>query len=148
MILSQVDSIKTNLIENSVEIKVDSLCSSCGFTISNVKFYCYDDDTSITIRGIVETKLVSYLMTWVAGSPEVYVEGTKLIVDKSCTVIISSFDDDGCPVTDRSVLSSPGSMQFGVGIGVGIGCLVLLAVIIALVIVYMKRRKLKRMKIE
>ena len=143
---SQVDAVKTSLIVNAVVIKVNSLCSSCGFAISNVISYCYDDDTSITIRGTVETSLIPYLMTWVAGSPEVNVDGIQLVVDKSCAVVILFFDQDGCPLAAKINSNPSGPMAFRVGIGVGIGCLVLLAIIIALVIVSVRRRKLQGTK--
>ena len=67
----------------------------CNFTIQSLNLTC-SDKTSVTLRGIIDKALLSYLEQWVATKATISAPGVTLTVDSTCAVQIQSLDDPLC----------------------------------------------------
>lgn len=90
-------------IADAVAQAVDESCE-CGFTASDISeagFICFlVTPDKVTYRArinqTISEELVTLIQMWADESVKIAVAGDQLIIDGSCTVNISSFDDPGC----------------------------------------------------
>ena len=138
-------------------ISIDEICQ-CGFSqqsLHNVDttigFQCFDESpTTVTFRGesgaaliANSTQLISYFEQWIATSPTIVVQRSRLNVDSNCDVAID-FSDPECsnitlPADDES--SYVGAVAGGV-LG-GSFALLIIAIVLVIVVLFVKTRHRK-----
>ena len=112
-------------------------------------FQCFDESpTAVTFRGELSaaltansTQLISYIEQWIATSPTIVVQRSRLSVDSTCDVAIDDFSDPEC--SDVSSSADDESSDAGAiagGILGGIFALVIIAVVLVIVVLFIKTR--------
>ena len=156
IIIQEIDPVeKTEGLINSVTKAINELCQ-CGFSQqtfydidTTAGFQCFDESpTTVTFRGELgaaltanSTQLVSYIEQWIATSPTIVVQRSRLSVDSTCDVAIDDFSDPEC-----SDVSSPADDESGDvgaiagGVLGGIFALVIIAVVLVIVVLFVKNR--------
>jgi hypothetical protein len=139
---------------------VNDICQ-CDFSRESFRdiditagFQCFDDSpTAVTFRAEISdslkadsSQLIAYIEQWVSSEPTIVVQSSRLSIDSSCTVEITSFSEPEC--NDVTASSSEDSNSTTVGPIVGSilgGFLVMLlaALIPVLVILSVRSRKKK-----
>ena len=112
-------------------------------------FQCFDKSpTAVTFRGELgaaltanSTQLASYIEQWIATSPTIVVQRSRLSVDSTCDVAIDDFSDPECSDVSSSAddeNSDAGAIAGGI-LG-GIFALVIIALAIVIVVLFIKTR--------
>ena len=116
----------------------------CNFTIQSLNLTCFDK-TSVTLRGIIDKALLSYLELWVATKATISAPGVTLTVDSTCAVQIQSLDDPLC----LEALSSESLASSYRYVIVGMACAIAMAIAIMCIAcgVFLKKKVKKKIKV-
>ena len=133
----------------TVQENTENICQ-CGFSLQHISgsaFECFSNPDEVTFRARLQgtsqassSQLVNYIEQWSTRDVTIAVQGLRLRVDSSCSIVISSFSDPECE-TERQQHTSDSNLPAIVGGGVtGAVALIVTVLIVGLVVIMIKRR--------
>ena len=129
-----------DVVYKSIKDEMEVFCK-CNFTIQSLNLTC-SDKTSVTLRGIIDKALLSYLELWVATKATISAPGVTLTVDSTCAVQIQSLDDPLCleALSSESLASSYRYVIVGMACG-GVFLIAIIGIVVGIVLVRQQRKR-------
>ena len=139
-------NVKLNDVTNAVVQSINQHCQ-CGLTaecITESAFQCFENsERQVTFRarlcGIAQTNtslLLAYLEIFVAQTDStIAVQGVRLDVDSSCSVIINSFGDPQCTMTTASDSTTVAAQSDNTAAIIGGVVAVIVVIIVAVTVI-------------
>ena len=132
----------------TVQENTESICQ-CGFSLQHISgsaFECFSNPDEVTFRARLQgtaqassSQLVNYIEQWSTRGVTIAVQGLRLRVDSSCSVVISSFSDPECE-TERQHPTSDSNLPAIIGGAVaGVVALIVTVLAVGLVVIMIKR---------